>query len=380
MADQIIEIDGRRLSPPFLQHMRALRSVSGADRQGVHGGGLRGRDLLQGGQGKEGGLNVTRYLPYKPLSLGIGRDGGIDEGGLAALEGFKDRLDFRSGVESVILAVSGLLASGAFAGSAPAVLFDFVHIKRNSYLCNTLQRGEAFASPLGQTPISKEILIFQILNVILSPIFKSFGGFFLLTYRLFDYSFAVVLNGNTNIGIYFEIKKYFQDNAHYFRTFFCLPVSGWATFCNFQNNLYLCPCRITITVWVTRHILDPVRAGWTGNRQYPGIVILQRTGSFFICSLLCRIRTKAPASYCHLSSSRALRTWTLPSLTPSSWSTRPQTRSSACAMCLTPSSTSDSSATTSRSRLSAVTSPLSSTGSSTSPAISQSLPYRRAAV
>ena len=145
------------------------------------------------------------------LSLRPRHDGGVDEGGLAPDEGLEDRFHLGCGIESVILAVSGALAAGSGARPAPAFLLRFVHIKRNSYLCNTLQRGEALASPLGQIPISKEILIFQILNVILSPIVKIFGGFFLLTYRLFDYSFAVVLNGNTNIRIYLDLTKFFQD-------------------------------------------------------------------------------------------------------------------------------------------------------------------------
>lgn len=157
-------------------------------------------------------MDMTEDLLYKPLVFRPCCDCGVDEGGLAALEGFKNRFDFRSGVEAIVLAVPGGLASGASAGSSPAFLFCFGHIKENLYLCATLQRGEAFASPFGQIPISKETLIFQILKVILRLILLTFGGFF---YSLSGFSITPLPLSPTAIQTYasiFELIKPNQDN------------------------------------------------------------------------------------------------------------------------------------------------------------------------
>ena len=74
----------------------------------------------------------------QPLVAGIELDGLVDESRLAPANGLQDPLHLRGGVESVVLAVPGLLAARALAAASPVV----------ALFCHTFENFNHFAYSL----------------------------------------------------------------------------------------------------------------------------------------------------------------------------------------------------------------------------------------
>lgn len=122
----------------------------------------------------------------QPLVAGVELDGLVDESRLAPAHGLQDPLHLRGGVESVVLAVPGLLAASALAAASPVVAL-FCHTFENfNYLCETkTEAGKPALSGLPFGPYfeySISTLRNQILKTILSRI---------LELRFFSFSYSL---------------------------------------------------------------------------------------------------------------------------------------------------------------------------------------------